>query len=294
MSTPVDIDGRLVGDGHAVYVIAEIGINHNGDVQIAKRLIDTAAGAGCDAVKFQKRTPEICVPPAQQGARRDTPWGEMSYLEYRVRVELGEDEYAELARHASARGVQWFASPWDVPSVDFLERLGAPVHKIASACLTDDELLAALRDTGKPLIVSTGMSTMGEIEHAVDMLDSDDIVLMHTTSTYPCPPEESNLRAMHTLRERFGFPVGYSGHERGLQVSIAAVAMGAVALERHITLDRTMWGSDHAASLEPQGLEHLVRDVRIVEIAQGDGKKRILPGEEEPRRRLRRHPGLVS
>lgn len=283
-----------MGDDHPVYVIAEIGINHNGDVEIAKQLIDVAANAGCDAVKYQKRTPEICVPLAQQQQRRETPWGEMSYLEYKHRVEFGKDEYAELIAHSDARGLHWFASPWDVPSVEFLEALDAPVHKVASACLTDEELLVALRETGKPLIVSTGMSTMEEVEWAVGVLGSDQVILLHTTSTYPCPPEESNLRTLHTLRDRFQLPVGYSGHERGLQISLAAVAMGAVAIERHITLDRTMWGSDHAASLEPGGLDHLVRDIRIIEAATGNGVKRVFPGEEEPRKRLRRVVSPVS
>jgi N-acetylneuraminate synthase len=291
MVSTVNIGQRSIGDGEPVYVIAEIGINHNGDVEVARQLIDVAVDAGCDAVKFQKRTPEICVPLDQQQQRRDTPWGEMSYLEYKHRVEFGETEYRKLAQHAADRGVDWFASPWDVPSVEFLEDLGVMTHKVASACLTDDELLRALAATGKPLIVSTGMSTIEEVDHAVSLLDRDQLILLHTTSTYPCPAEEVNLRTIETLAQRFDVPVGYSGHERGLQVSLAAVAMGATVLERHITLDRTMWGSDHAASLEPQGLEHLVRDVRIIEAARGDGVKRVFPGEVEPRKRLRRVPG---
>lgn len=291
MVSTVSIGQRSIGSDQPVYVIAEIGINHNGDVEIARKLIDVAADAGCDAVKFQKRTPEICVPPEQQQQRRETPWGEMSYLDYKHRVEFGESEYRKLAQHAADRGVDWFASPWDVPSVEFLEDLGAVTHKVASACLTDDELLVALRATGKPLIVSTGMSTIEEVDHAVSLLNRDQLILLHTTSTYPCPPEEVNLRTLATLGDRYDVPVGYSGHERGLQVSLAAVAMGASVLERHITLDRTMWGSDHAASLEPQGLEHLVRDVRIIEAARGDGVKRVFPGEVEPRKRLRRVPG---
>ena len=271
-----------------VYVIAEIGINHNGDVEIAKQLIDVAAQVGCDAVKFQKRTPSICVPVEQQQQRRQTPWGEMSYLEYKERTEFGEAEYSEIAAHCESLGVEWFASPWDVPSVEFLESMDVPAHKIASACLTDDVLLKAVQVTSKPVLLSTGMSTIEEIDHAVDILGTDHLMLFHTTSTYPCPADEVNLRTIDTLRERYGVPVGYSGHERGLQVSLAAVAMGAVALERHITLDRTMWGSDHAASLEPHGLEVLVRDIRVIEEALGDGVKLVFPGEEEPRQRLRR------
>lgn len=268
-------------------MIAEIGINHNGDVEIAEQLIDVAAEAGCDAVKFQKRTPEICVPVDQRDKIRQTPWGEMTYMQYKERVEFGQEEYERLAMHAAKRGVQWFASPWDIPSVEFLDSFDVPTHKIASASLTDDELLKAMARTGKPLILSTGMSTLQEIDHAMQLLSDSDVLLLHSTSTYPCPPEESNLRTITTLSERYDTPIGYSGHERGLQVSIAAVALGAVAVERHITLDRTMWGSDHAASVEPHGLNSLVRDIRIVEEAMGDGVKRIFPGELEPLRRLR-------
>lgn len=282
------IGDRVVGPGRPVYFIAEIGINHNGDVDIAKQLIDVAADTGCDAVKFQKRTPDICVPDDQKSVMRDTPWGRMTYLDYRYRVEFDEAQYREIGKHANEAGLHWFASPWDVPSVEFLEHLDVPVQKVASACLTDDDLLAALRSTGKPVILSTGMSTMEEIDHAVEVLGTDQLILLHTTSTYPCPPEESNLRMLDTLAERYDVPVGYSGHEKGLQVSLAAVAMGACVVERHITLDRTMWGSDQAASVEPQGLAHLVRDVRIIETAMGDGVKRVEPGELKPKERLRR------
>ncbi|KUP98189.1 N-acetylneuraminate synthase family protein [Thermobifida cellulosilytica] len=285
---PVAIGDLLVGPGQPTYVIGEIGINHNGDVDIARRLIEVAAEAGCHAVKFQKRTPEICVPEEQQGKIRQTPWGEMTYLEYKRRVEFGRDEYAEIAKLCDAYGLQWFASPWDVPSVEFLESFDVVAHKVASASVTDHELLRALAATGKPIILSTGMSTLEEIDAAVDLLDRRKLVIMHSTSTYPMPEEEANLRTITTLRERYGVPVGYSGHERGLQISLAAVTLGAVAVERHITLDRTMWGSDHAASLEPAGLQHLVRDIRVIEKALGDGVKRVFPGEEEPRRRLRR------
>jgi N-acetylneuraminate synthase len=284
----VRIGDREVGPGHPVYVVAEIGINHNGDVEIAKQLIQLAASVGADAVKFQKRTPDIATPPDMRDTLRDTPWGEMTYLDYRYRVEFGEAEYEEIDRYCRELGIAWFASPWDVPSVDFLEKFDVVTHKVASASLTDVELLKALRDTGKPVIASTGMSTMDEIDAAVDVLGTERLVLLHATSTYPCPPEEANLRMINTLAGRFGVPIGYSGHERGLQVSIAAVAMGACMVERHVTLDRTMWGSDQAASLEPEGLRRLVRDVRNVELALGDGVKRVFPGEEAPRRRLRR------
>lgn len=285
---PVAIGDVLVGDGEPVYVIGEIGINHNGDVEIAKRLIDVAAEAGCQAVKFQKRTPEICVPVEQRDQIRQTPWGEMTYLDYKIRTEFGHDEYHEIAKYCDERGLHWFASPWDVPSVEFLEEMGVLVHKVASASVADHELLRALAATNKPLILSTGMSTLSEIDQAVEILGTSKLIMMHATSTYPLPPEEANLRTITTLKERYGVPVGYSGHERGLQISLAAVTLGAVTVERHITLDRTMWGSDHAASLEPSGLEHLVRDIRIIEQAMGDGVKRVFPGEQAPKARLRR------
>ncbi|WP_236790068.1 N-acetylneuraminate synthase family protein [Amycolatopsis sp. GM8] len=288
MTSAVRIGDREVGPGHPVFTVAEIGINHNGDVEIAKQLIDVAVSVGADAVKFQKRTPDIATPPDMRDTLRDTPWGEMTYLDYRYRVEFGVPEYEEIDRHCKDQGIAWFASPWDVPSVDFLEKFDVVTHKVASASLTDVDLLKALRDTGKPIIASTGMSTMEEIEKAVEVLGTERLVLLHATSTYPCPPEEANLRMIETLSRRFGVPIGYSGHERGLQVSIAAVALGACVVERHVTLDRTMWGSDQAASLEPEGLRRLIRDIRNVELALGDGVKRVFPGEEAPRRRLRR------
>ncbi|WP_394280214.1 N-acetylneuraminate synthase family protein [Microbacterium sp.] len=287
----VTIGSHVVGGGNPAYVIAEIGLNHNGDVATAKQLIDVAARAGANAVKFQKRTPEIATPPHMRDTLRDTPWGTMTYLEYRHRVEFGRDEYIEIGDHATLHGLDWFASPWDVPSVHFLEDLGVVAHKVASASLTDVELLQALRETGKPVILSTGMSTIDQIDHALGVLGTDRTILMHATSTYPMEPEEANLKMIATLRDRYaGIPIGYSGHERGLQISLAAVALGAVAVERHITLDRTMWGSDHAASLEPSGLELLVRDIRVIEAALGDGVKRIYEGELAPMAKLRRVP----
>lgn len=288
MTAPVQIGDLLVGPGQPVYVIGEIGINHNGDMSITRQLIDVAANAGCQAVKFQKRTPEICVPLDQQSKIRQTPWGEMTYLEYKHRVEFGHDEYAAIGKYCEERGLQWFASPWDVPSVDFLEEFDVVTHKVASASITDKELLRALAATGKPIILSTGMSEIEEIDEAVEILGTDKLVILHATSTYPLPAGEANLRTITTLSERYGVPVGYSGHERGLQISLAAVTLGAAAVERHITLDRTMWGSDHAASLEPTGLQHLIRDIRVIEEALGDGVKRVFPGEAEPRLRLRR------
>jgi N-acetylneuraminate synthase len=287
--TTVRIGSREIGSGRPAYVIAEIGLNHNGDVELAKQLVDVAADAGAQAVKFQKRTPEIATPEHMRDVRRETPWGEMSYLEYRYRVEFDREQYIEIGDHATIRGLDWFASPWDVPSVAFLEDLNVVAHKVASASVTDLELLRALAATGKPIILSTGMSTLDQIDAAVEVLGAGPLVILHATSTYPMPPEEANLRTMETLRARYpGVPVGYSGHEPGLQISLAAATLGAVMIERHVTLDRTMWGSDHAASLEPEGLRHLIRDIRIIEEALGDGVKRVFPGELAPQAKLRR------
>ncbi|UBQ03476.1 N-acetylneuraminate synthase family protein [Curtobacterium sp. TXMA1] len=285
----VTIGTSTIGAGNPAYLIGEIGLNHNGDVDIAKRLIDVAADAGLQAVKFQKRTPEIATPEHMKATPRSTPWGEMTYLEYRYRVEFDREQYIEIGDHATLRGLDWFASPWDEPSVDFLEDLNVVAYKIASASVTDIGLLRAVAATGKPVILSTGMSTLEQIDRAVETLGTARLVLMHATSTYPMPTEEANLRMIDTLALRYaGVPVGYSGHEPGLQISLAAVALGASAVERHITLDRTMWGSDHAASLEPHGLQTLARDVRVIETALGDGIKRIFPGEQAPMAKLRR------
>jgi N-acetylneuraminate synthase len=290
MARTVKIGERLVGDGQPVYIVAEIGINHNGDVDIAKRLIDAAKLAGCDAVKFQKRTPELCVPPEQRNIPRETPWGLITYMEYRYRVEFGYEQYAEIDRYCKQQGITWFASCWDVPSVDFIEQFDPPCYKVASASLTDDKLLHRLNATGKPILLSTGMSTMDEIRHAVSILDRDRLIIMHSTSTYPCPPQELNLRVIQTLKQEFGLPVGYSGHEVGLQTTYAAVVLGACVVERHITLDRAMWGSDQAASVEPGGFMRLVRDIRVIEQALGDGIKRVYESELAARAKLRRVP----
>jgi N-acetylneuraminate synthase len=289
------IGDQLVGTDHPVYVTGEIGINHNGDLENAIALIDIAADAGCDAVKFQKRTPEICTPRDQWEIERDTPWGRMTYIDYRHRVEFGAEEYRAIDEHAKARGIHWFASPWDVESVDFLEDLNVPAHKVASASLTDDELLRRLRSTGKTIILSTGMSTPKQIRHAVEVLGSENIVLLHATSTYPAKAEELNLRMIHTLQSEFpNVPIGYSGHETGLQTTLAAVALGAVFVERHITLDRAMWGSDQAASVEPQGLVRLVRDIRTITESLGDGVKKVYEGELAAMKKLRRVPGVLA
>ncbi len=284
----VKIGKRLVGPGHPCYIIAEIGINHNGDIEIAKQLIEMSAEAGCNAVKFQKRTPELCVPIEQRNVLRETPWGEMTYMDYRYRVEFDENQYSLLAEFASSLGLDLFASPWDVDSVDFLEKMKHPVIKVASASITDIELLKKIASKKIPVIMSTGMSTMQEIEKAVETLGTHNLLIAHSTSAYPCEPKELNLKMIPVLQEKFGVPVGYSGHETGLQTTVAATVLGACFVERHVTLDRSMWGSDQAASVEPQGMQKLVRDIRIVEQALGDGIKKVYESELKPKMRLRK------
>jgi N-acetylneuraminate synthase len=285
----VRIGSRWVGDGERVFVIAEIGINHNGSVDVAKRLIDGAARAGCCAVKFQKRTPEKCTPRDQWNVQRETPWGRMTYIDYRHKVELGFDAYLEIDQYCRELGILWFVSCWDEESVDFMERFEPPCYKAASASLTDHALLRRMKSTGRPLIMSTGMSTMQQIEEAVAVVGTDDVLIAHSTSSYPCPLDALNLRAIHTLMKRFpGCPVGYSGHETGLAPSWAAVALGATFVERHITMDRAMWGSDQAASVEPGGLVRLVQNIRDIELALGDGVKAVHESELSSMRKLRR------
>lgn len=290
----VRLKDREVGEGRPVYVIAEIGINHNGSVDLAKRLIDGAVRAGCDAVKFQKRTPELCVPEDQWDVQRDTPWGRMSYIDYRHRMEFDRPAYREIDAHCRDHGIHWFASPWDEGAVQFLEAFDPPVHKVASASLTDGKLLAALLKTGRPIMLSTGMSTMDEIRATVDFLGRRRLLLAHSTSAYPCPVEALNLRMVNTLREAFeGVPIGYSGHETGLAPTWAAVTLGATFVERHITLDRAMWGSDQAASVEIGGLERLVSNIRDIERALGDGVKKVYDCELAPKKKLRRAAALL-
>jgi sialic acid synthase SpsE len=288
MTNKVSVGKKAIGAGEPVYIIAEIGINHNGDIEIAKQLMDVAVETGCDAVKFQKRTPEICVPEEQKSIPRETPWGSMTYFEYKKRIEFEQKEFEQIDTYAKKIGIDWFASPWDVPSVDFLEGFNVPCQKIASACLTDSELLTAINKTKTTTILSTGMSSMQEIDKAVSLLNDVPLAIAQATSTYPAEASELNLRAIQTFSEKYKVPVGYSGHERGLQVTIAAVALGATFIERHITLDRSMWGTDHSASLEPEGLKKLVRDIRIVELALGDGKKKVYDSEIPIRAKLRR------
>jgi N-acetylneuraminate synthase len=288
MARSVKIGGSWVGESYPTYIVAEIGINHNGDIEIAKKMIEAAHHAGVDAVKFQKRTPELCVPPDQRGQMRDTPWGYITYLDYRYKVEFGAEEYAEIDRFCKELGIPWFASVWDEPSVDFMETFNPVCYKVPSASLTDHPLLRKLCETGRPVILSTGMSTMDEIRAAVKELGASNLVITHATSTYPCDPEELNLKMIPTLEREFPCPIGYSGHEVGLITSVVAVSLGACVVERHITLDRAMWGSDQAASVEPGGFERLVKYIRVTEQSLGDGVKQVYASEMSSRKKLRR------
>ena len=270
-----------------VYVIAEIGINHNGSLDTAKQLIDLAKVAGCDAVKFQKRNPDVCVPEHQKSVIRDTPWGKMTYLDYKYKVEFEKAEYDEIDRYCKEKEIEWSASPWDLDSLNFLMDYDVPWIKIPSAMITNEELMKASAATGKKVIFSTGMSTYEEIDKAVEWLNGCEILMLHCNSTYPAPLEDLNLSCIQTLKNRYNCEVGYSGHEFRLGTSVAAVYLGATCIERHITLDRTMWGSDHMSSVEPQGLIKMVRGIRELEIAYGDGIKTVTEGELAPRKKLR-------
>lgn len=283
----VKIGQHEVGDGRPTYVIAEIGINHNGDLSIAKQLIDVAAAAGCAAVKFQKRTVEVVYDAADLARPRESPFGSTNG-DLKRALEFGADDYTRIAEHCALVGIDWFASCWDEASVDFMEQFNPPAYKIASASLTDDQLLRYHRGTGRPLIVSTGMSTLAQVDHAVEVLGKEELVLLHTTSAYPAKVDNLNLRVIPTLKARYEVPVGYSGHETGLVTSAAAVALGACVVERHVTLDRAMWGSDQSASVEPQGLLRLVREIRAVESALGSGFKVIADDEVPVMQKLRR------
>ncbi len=288
MSREIQIGGRSIGDGHPVYIVSEAGINHNGDLENAKRLIEASAHAGVDAVKFQKRTPELCVPPDQQKQMRQTPWGYITYLDYRYKVEFEAEEYGQIRDYCDEIKMPWFVSVWDEPSVEFMEDFDPICYKVPSAALTDIGLLKLIRSTGRPIILSTGMSTIDQIDAAIAAIGTDNMIITHATSSYPCPPEELNLRMIPTLRERFPCPIGYSGHEVGLVPTAVAVSLGASLVERHITLDRAMWGSDQAASVEPAGFERLVKYVRVTEASLGDGVKRVYDSELDPMKKLRR------
>lgn len=279
----------FIGEGEPVYIIAELGINHNGSLEIAKKMVDGAVFAGCDAVKFQKRTPELCVPRDQWDIERDTPWGRMKYIDYRHKVEFNQEGFSELVDYCRQKRISWFASCWDENAFDFIREFDPPVYKIASPCLTDHELLELHRDLNKPVILSTGMSTMDEISEAVKILGLKNLMIAHSTSSYPCKNSELNLKMITTLMDKYPLtPVGYSGHETGLAPTWAAVALGASFVERHITLDRAMWGTDQAASVEILGMMRLVSNIRDIEASLGDGIKRVYESEMSARKKLRR------
>jgi N-acetylneuraminate synthase len=272
------------------HIIAEIGINHNGSLKTALKLIDLASIAGCDSVKFQKRDPDVCVPEHQKPKPRNTPWGEMTYIEYKHRVEFQKPEYDKINSYCKSRNIQWSASPWDLNSLNFLSQYDIPYIKIASPMLTDDNLLMSACKTRKKIIASTGMSTLEEVDHAVNILReySSEFAILHCNSSYPAKLEELNLSCIRNMKERYNCEVGYSGHEFRLGTSVSAVYLGATIIERHITLDRTMWGTDHLSSVEPQGLIKLVKGIRELEIAHGDGKKRLFESEKPFRDKLRK------
>ncbi len=288
MSTSIKIGNKLVGDGQPCYVIAEIGINHNGDIDLAKRLISVAIAAGCDAVKFQKRTIDVVYTADELAKPRENPFGTTNG-DLKHGLEFDEEDFAEIDAFCKSAKMPWFVSAWDENSVDVIAKnFDVPCFKIASASLTDDNLLRHTRATGKPIILSTGMSTYAEIDHAVEVLGKENLVLMHTTSTYPANYDELNLKAIPTMRERYQIPIGYSGHETGIPTSVAASVLGACTVERHITMDRAMWGSDQSASLEPNGISRLVRDIRLCEQSMGDGVKRVYEREVPIIKKLRR------
>jgi len=284
---PVQIRDRIIGPDHPTFITAEIGINHNGDLKLAKKLISAAAASGCDAVKFQKRTIEVVYTPEELAKPRESPFGTTNG-DLKRGLEFGKDEYAEIDHFCRSLDMMWFASCWDEGSVDFIEQYASPCYKIASACLTNDNLLRYHKSLGRPIILSTGMSTMEQIDHAVEILGHENLILMHCMSTYPAKIEELNLKVIPRLIERYDIPVGYSGHEVGLYTTLAAVVLGACAAERHITLDRAIWGSDQAASVEPHGIARLVKDIRAVETAMGDGVKRVYESEIPVMRKLRK------
>ena len=288
MNREIKIGNRMVGENHPTYIVAEIGINHNGDIDIAKKLIHQAKEAGADAVKFQKRTPEICVPTDQRDLMRETPWGYITYMEYRKKVEFGQEEYTLIDKECKGIGLDWFVSVWDEDSVDFIEQFDPICYKLPSASLTDHDLIKKVKKTGRPIILSTGMSTYEQIEEAVSVWGMDNLMIDHATSAYPCDPEELNLKMITTLLGKYPCPIGYSGHEVGLVTTVVAVALGACSVERHFTLDRAMWGGDQAASVEPGGFRRMVKYIRVTEKALGDGVKHVYESEKSSLQKLRR------
>jgi len=274
------IKNKKISEEDPFFFIAEIGINHNGSIETAKKLIDMAILSNCDAVKFQKRTPELCVPENKKNELKNTPWGRMTYLEYKNKIEFNKEQYEIIDSYCRKKSIIWFASPWDIPSIDFLEEFDVPCYKIASAMLTNREILKKVRDIGKPIILSTGMSALSQVDEAVNLLDDLPLVIMQCNSSYPSEDMELNLRVIEKYKKRYSrHIIGYSGHEKGYTASLVAAALGARVIERHITLDRTMWGSDQAASLELSGLRRLTRDLSLLPLWLGDGEKKIYKSE---------------
>ncbi len=283
----IKIGKNIVGEGERCYIIAEIGINHNGSVKMAQDLIKLAKNLGCDAVKFQKRTVDVVYTPEELALPRQSVFGETNG-DLKRGLEFGENEYAQIDDFCKKLDIDWFASCWDEASVDFIDRFNPPVYKISSACLTDDALLKYTKAKGKPILLSTGMSTMAQIEHSLSILGKENTIVYHCTSTYPTDDAEINLNTINTFKKAFDCLIGYSGHEKGILSSILAAAYGAVSIERHITLDRTLWGSDHAASLEPEGLRRMVRDIRKIPKINGNGEKIVYESELPIIKKLRR------
>lgn len=287
MRKSVKIANKIIGDNSPCFITAEIGINHNGSVSQAKNLIDLAVETGCDAVKFQKRTVDVVYSKEELEKERESVFGSTNG-DLKRGLEFGFEQYKEIDEYCKRKGIIWYASCWDEDSVDFIEQFNPPCYKIASASLTDDSLLKYTRKTGKPIFLATGMSTMEQIKHAVDVLGEEDLILYHCTSTYPTVNNEINLRVITTLREMFNCPIGFSGHEKGILPTILSVMLGANAVERHITTDRTLWGSDQAASLERSGIFRVVRDIRQMNDILGDGVKKVYDSELPIIKKLRR------
>lgn len=287
MQKEIKIGDFVVSKNAPTFIIAEIGINHNGDINLAKKMIDIAVSSGCHAVKFQKRTVEKVYSKAELELPRESVFG-ITNGDLKRGLEFSEKEYKSIDDYCKKRGILWFASCWDEESVDFIDKFNPPCYKIASASLTNDNLIKYTRSKGKPILLSTGMSTLEEISHAVDILGKKDLLIYHCTSTYPTNNNEINLNAIPELEKKFDCLVGYSGHERGLIPSVISVIKGAVSVERHITVDRTLWGSDQAASLEPTGIHRLVRDIKVAKEALGDGNKVVYESEKPIIKKLRK------
>lgn len=287
MRRTVKIGNYNVGDLSHCFIIAEIGINHNGDINLAKKLIKMAHDLGADAVKFQKRTVDVVYTKHELEMERPNPFGNTNG-DLKRGLEFGYDEYKIIDNYCKSLSILWFASCWDEASVDFIEQFNPPCYKISSASLTDDGLISYIKSKGRPILLATGMSTQEQIDHALEILGQDNIILMHCTSTYPSREDELNLNVIPNYIKKYNCPIGYSGHEKGVFPSVLAASMGACAVERHITTDRTLWGSDHPASLEPDGLRRLVRDIRLLNVIKGDGKKVVYNSELPIIKKLRR------